>query len=115
MPPFFNGGNRVVPHGLEQTPHQPEPVIDATEAAMMARMLARGRQPGHRPRRGGARARRCRQDRHDAGFPGCLVHRLGQGAADRVWLGNDDNQPMKGVMGGGLPARLFHDIAIAMN
>ena len=28
-----------------------------------------------------------------------------------VWLGNDDNRPMKSVQGGGLPARLFHDIA----
>ena len=26
-----------------------------------------------------------------------------------VWLGNDDNQPMKRVTGGGLPARIWHD------
>ena len=26
--PFFNGGNRVVPFGLDRMPHQPEPVID---------------------------------------------------------------------------------------
>ncbi len=38
--PFFNGGNRVVPFGLDRMPHQPEPVIDPAEAAMMARMLA---------------------------------------------------------------------------
>jgi penicillin-binding protein 1A len=30
-----------------------------------------------------------------------------------VWIGNDDNAPMKGVTGGTLPARLFHDIAAA--
>ena len=30
-----------------------------------------------------------------------------------VWLGNDDNRPMKRCIGGGLPARLFHDIATA--
>ena len=28
-----------------------------------------------------------------------------------VWLGNDDGTPMRGVTGGGLPAKLFHDIA----
>jgi len=37
--PFFNGGSRVVPFGLERTPHQPERVIDPGVAAMMARML----------------------------------------------------------------------------
>ena len=46
------------------------------------------------------------QDYRDAwfvGYAGELV--IG------VWLGNDDNRPMKGVHGGTLPARLFHDIA----
>jgi penicillin-binding protein 1A len=31
-----------------------------------------------------------------------------------VWMGNDDNAPMKNVTGGGLPARLFHDVAEAI-
>jgi len=26
-----------------------------------------------------------------------------------VWVGNDDNSPMKGVTGGDIPARIFHD------
>ena len=38
--PFFNGGNRVLPHGLDRTPHQPARVIEPGEAANMARMLA---------------------------------------------------------------------------
>ena len=29
-----------------------------------------------------------------------------------VWMGNDDNSLMRNVTGGGLPARLFRDIAI---
>jgi penicillin-binding protein 1A len=29
-----------------------------------------------------------------------------------VWLGNDDASPMKGVTGGGLPARLWRDFMI---
>jgi hypothetical protein len=28
-----------------------------------------------------------------------------------VWLGNDEDQPMQGVLGGTLPAQLFRDIA----
>ena len=31
-----------------------------------------------------------------------------------VWMGNDDDTPMKNVVGGGLPARLFHDVAMAL-
>jgi penicillin-binding protein 1A len=44
------------------------------------------------------------QDNRDAlfiGFAGDLV--VG------VWIGNDDNTPLKGVTGGGLPARIWHD------
>ncbi len=44
------------------------------------------------------------QDNRDAlfvGFAGDLV--VG------VWVGNDDNTPLKGVSGGGLPARIWHD------
>ncbi len=29
-----------------------------------------------------------------------------------VWLGNDDNSPMRGVTGGGLPARIWHDVML---
>jgi len=31
-----------------------------------------------------------------------------------IWLGNDDGTPMRGVTGGSLPARLFHEIAAAL-
>ena len=44
------------------------------------------------------------QDNRDAlfvGFAGDLV--VG------VWIGNDDNSPLKGVSGGGLPARIWRD------
>jgi len=50
------------------------------------------------------------QDFKDAWFIGCV-----KGVLIGVWLGNDDNQPMKGVLGGGLPARLFHDIATGID
>ena len=29
-----------------------------------------------------------------------------------VWLGNDDNSPMRNVTGGGLPARIWKDIML---
>ena len=111
---FFNGGNRVVPFGLEQTPHRTEPVIDRTQAAMMVRMLGAvvsrgtGRAaavPGHVV----AGKTGTTQDFRDAWFIGAV-----NGVLIGVWLGNDDNEPMKGVLGGGLPARLFHDIAVGI-
>src|SRR3546814_14274656 len=48
------------------------------------------------------------QDNRDAifiGFAGDLV--VG------VWIGNDDNSPLKGIHGGGLPARIWHDFMMA--
>ena len=113
--PFFNGGRRVIPHGLIRTPHQPEPVIDPTDATMMARMLgavvARGSgRAAAVPGRVVAGKTGTTQDSRDAWFIGVI-----RGTLIGIWLGNDDNQPTKGVTGGGLPARLFHDIAVAIN
>jgi penicillin-binding protein 1A len=48
-------------------------------------------------------------DYRDAWFIGCV-----NGELIGVWMGNDDNTPMKNVVGGGLPARLFHDVAAAI-
>ena len=49
------------------------------------------------------------QDYRDAWFVG-VAGRTVIG----VWLGNDDDRPMRGVTGSTLPARLFHDIAAAL-
>ena len=70
--------------------------------------------PRHRPRRRSAGPyvagkTGTTQDFRDAWFIGCV-----NGTLIGVWLGNDDDRPMRGVMGGGLPARLFHDIAIGI-
>lgn len=113
--PFFNGGLRVVPHGLDATPHATVRVVDPAYAAMMARMLTAV------VRRGTGRAAALpgevvagktgtTQDSRDAWFIGAV-----RGELIGVWLGNDDDQPMKGVMGGGLPAGLFHDIAAGLD
>ena len=112
---FFNGGYRVIPHGLDRVPHQAERVITPEEAAMMARMLGAvvNRGTGRAaavPGRSAAGKTGTTQDYRDAWFIGSV-----KGTLIGVWLGNDDNQPMKGVLGGGLPARLFHDIAMGID
>jgi penicillin-binding protein 1A len=112
--PFCNGGLRVVPFGLEQAAHPPERVIDPEQAAMMSRMLgavvSRGTgRPAAVPGRLVIGKTGTTQDSRDAWFIGCVDSEL-----IGVWMGNDDNAPMKAVMGGGLPARLFHDIAVTL-
>ncbi len=112
--PFFNGGYRVVPYGLDRMPHRPEPVIDPAVARMMARMLGAVVSDGTGraaavPGRVVAGKTGTTQNSKDAWFIGAV-----NGTLIGIWLGNDDNQPMKGVMGGGLPAHLFHDIAMSV-
>jgi penicillin-binding protein 1A len=120
---FFNGGARVAPfgietlqadgHGVDTARALPQPVIAPDVAGMMLRMMAAvvtrgtGRAaavPGHLV----AGKTGTTQDYRDAWFIGGI-----DGEIIGVWLGNDDNRPMKSVQGGGLPARLFHDIAAA--
>jgi len=110
---FCNGGNRVTPYGVETLRVAPQGVVGPAPAAMMLRMLTAvvtrgtGRAaatPGHLV----AGKTGTTQDYRDAWFIGCI-----DGEVIGVWLGNDDNRPMKSVQGGGLPARLFHDIATA--
>ena len=48
------------------------------------------------------------QDYRDAWFIGFTGNLVGG-----VWLGNDDNSPMRMVTGGGHPARLWHDVMAA--
>lgn len=113
--PFFNGGRRVQPHGLDLTGRQPpQPVIDAQTAAQMARMLravvTRGTgRAAAVPGQVVAGKTGTTQDFRDAWFVGAT-----DGLLIGIWLGNDDNHPTKGVAGGGLPARLFHDIAVSI-
>jgi penicillin-binding protein 1A len=113
--PFFNGGNRIVPHGIDRMPHQPERVVDPAQAAMMARMLGAvvNRGTGRVaaiPGRTVAGKTGTTQDFRDAWFIGSV-----KGTLIGIWLGNDDNEPMKAVTGGGLPARLFHEIAAGID
>ncbi len=123
---FFNGGRLVTPYGIRSIVadrsrlalNQPEQtqVINPDLAAMMVRMM------GAVVTRGSGRAAAVpgrlvvgksgtTQDFRDAWFVGFVGSNAGPGRIIGVWLGNDDNRPMAGVTGGGLPAKLFHDIA----
>jgi penicillin-binding protein 1A len=48
------------------------------------------------------------QDNRDAIFVG-----YAGGLVTTVWVGNDDNSPLPGVSGGGLPARIWRDIMVS--
>ncbi len=107
---FFNGGFSVTPYGIRPA-HPPAQAIAPSTAASMARMLAAVVESGS----GRAAAVPGRlvegktgttQDFKDAWFVGRV-----DGLVIGVWLGNDDGRPMRGVTGGSLPARLFHDVA----
>jgi penicillin-binding protein 1A len=111
--PFFNGGFRVAAHGLEGPVQREAPVVDPARAAMMRRMLTAvvnrgtGRAAAVAGEAVGGKTGTT-QDCRDAWFIGAIRNEL-----IGIWLGNDDATPMKGVQGGGLPARLFHEIAAA--
>ena len=120
---FFNGGLAVTPGGIEQASvhgrvvaaglRAPVRAIDAEIAASMRRMLAAvvsrgsGREAAV-PGRAVAGKTGTTQDFRDAWFIGETG-----GLVIGVWLGNDDNRPMRGVTGSSLPARLFREIATA--
>ncbi|HEY2131996.1 MAG TPA: PBP1A family penicillin-binding protein [Acetobacteraceae bacterium] len=119
---FFNGGFKVAPNGLDEVVADgrqlalnhpaPTPVVNPDLAAMMVRMMAAvvSRGSGRAaaiPGRLVAGKTGTTQDYRDAWFIGSTG-----GTIIGVWMGNDDNQPMKDVTGGSLPARLFHGIAV---
>ena len=119
---FFNGGFQITPVGMESLEADNRPValphpaatrvMDPDLAGMMVRMMGAvvSRGTGRAaavPGRPVAGKTGTTQDFRDAWFIGCIGPDI-----IAIWLGNDDNQPMRSVAGGSLPARLFHDIAV---
>jgi penicillin-binding protein 1A len=118
---FFNGGRVVTPQSVLSATADRKPVpvtwtppraaIDPDIAAMMVRMLAGVVSSGTGrgaavPGRFVAGKTGTTQDNRDAWFIGAI-----DGRVIGVWIGNDDGTPMHGVMGGGLPATLFREVA----
>lgn len=123
---FFNSGRRPTPiaitggraagRDLQVLNPPPEQAIRPNHAEMMARMLAAAVRGGTGraaavPGRAVAGKTGTTQDNRDAWFVGWVGAGSRGGHVIAVWLGNDDNTPMKNVTGGGLPARLFREIA----
>ena len=121
---MLNGGRLVTAQGVESgtadrraiAVARPamERVLDPEIAAEMVRMLAAvvSRGSGRAaavPGRTVAGKTGTTQDFRDAWFVGAAG-----GTVIGVWLGNDDGRAMRGVSGSGLPARLFHDVAVEL-
>ena len=124
----FNGGHLVTPMGIDSLDadgkrvpfahYGGERVLEPEIAANMTRMLAGvvSHGSGHAadvPGRFVAGKTGTTQDFRDAWFVG--AYGSGPGAVViGVWMGNDDGRPMKNVSGSGLPARLFHEVALGV-
>jgi penicillin-binding protein 1A len=118
--PFANGGTGVVPFAIltirtksgrvlyARKSSGIGPVMSASDNRMMIRVMRETVVTGTgkaarlegRPTAGKTGTS---QDFHDAWFVGFTADLV-----CGVWIGNDDNSPMKRATGGGLPARIFH-------
>ncbi len=114
---FFNGGKRVTPYavtainGVPAAIPAPVQVADPTQAQQVADMMRAVVTGGtgknaYLPGIYTAGKTGTTQDYRDAWFIG-----YAQGDIIAVWVGNDDNSPTKGVVGGLLPAQIFKNIA----
>ena len=87
-------------------------LVAPAHVAAMNDMLERRARVGHRQARGAPRHPAAgktgtSQDFRDAWFVGYTAQLVGG-----VWVGNDDGRSMNRVMGGSLPARLWHDVML---
>ncbi|HVH03259.1 MAG TPA: PBP1A family penicillin-binding protein, partial [Amaricoccus sp.] len=120
---FLNGGSRATPYGVTQLrrkadgavvmqggPGAPVRVIDERAAGelvwMMAQVVERGtggraRLPDGRPAAGKTGTTQAARDAWFVGFTADYVC--------GVWMGYDDNTPLSGTTGGGLPAEIWRE------
>ncbi|MBF0129845.1 MAG: PBP1A family penicillin-binding protein [Alphaproteobacteria bacterium] len=121
--PFANGGFGVLPFGVIEIRERggqvlyrregqgPGRVLDSENLGAMNRMLA-GVVAGGTARkaaldRPAAGKTGTTQDFRDAWFVGFTADYVAG-----VWLGNDDNKPMKAITGGSLPAQLWREVMV---
>ncbi|MGH6959477.1 MAG: transglycosylase domain-containing protein, partial [Dongiaceae bacterium] len=116
---FDNGGYGVWPRGIEEIRDRggavlyrregsgPGMVVDPGHVASMLDLMSAvvdwGTGKAAKLRRPAAGKTGTGQDFRDAWFIGFTAELV-----TGVWIGNDDNTPMKKVTGGGLPAQLWH-------
>jgi penicillin-binding protein 1A len=122
--PFANGGISIMPHVIERVKTAEGKVlykrkneslgriVEPAYVAMMNRMMRETVTVGtarkaELPGWSAAGKTGTSQDFRDAWFVGYT----GQFVAG-VWVGNDDGRAMNKVMGGSLPARLWHDVML---
>jgi penicillin-binding protein 1A len=118
--PFANGGEGVIPYGIVRIRTRAGKVLfsrqgtgagEVVSPASLAQMTGlfvesvttgtgRSARLAERPTAGKTGTTQDYRDAWFVGFTADLVC--------GVWIGNDDNSPMKRATGGGLPARIFH-------
>ncbi len=117
---FDNGGYGVWPRGIEQIRDRSGAILYQREGAgpgllvepqhvadmldLMTAVVERGTGGRARIGRPAAGKTGTGQDFRDAWFVGFTAELV-----TGVWVGNDDNSPMKKVVGGSLPAQLWHN------
>ncbi|WP_246148583.1 transglycosylase domain-containing protein [Skermanella pratensis] len=121
---FANGGRAVWPYAVTRIEDRAgrllyqrrgsagaTPVIDPADLAELNRMLMAvieyGTGKSAKLGRMAAGKTGTSQEYRDAWFVGFTADYVAG-----VWLGNDDNEPMKRVTGGGLPARIWRDFMV---
>jgi penicillin-binding protein 1A len=118
--PFANGGKGVIPYGIVRIRTRAGKVLFARQGAGAGEVISpsnlaqmtsllvesvtsgtgRSARLAGRPTAGKTGTTQDYRDAWFVGFTADLVC--------GVWIGNDDNSPMKRATGGGLPARIFH-------
>ncbi len=125
---ILNGGRRSSPYGLldlrlkqdnqllmgsDRVP--PVPVLSKTTAGYLTFMMAdavangtgRRAKLDDRPAAGKTGTTQAARDAWFIGFTGDYV--------TGVWMGYDDNTPLTGVTGGGLPAEIWHEVMVRIH
>ena len=119
--PFANGGFGLLPYAIEEISDAQGRVLYRRAGSGLGRVVAAARVAAMNDMLSvavssgtGRAARLARpvagktgtsQDFRDAWFVGYSADLVGG-----VWIGNDDGRPMRGVTGGGLPARLWRRV-----
>jgi penicillin-binding protein 1A len=122
--PFANGGAGVIAYGISEIRDRdghmiyrregsgPGPVVApefvGTMNEMLEGVIADGTGRAAALPRAAAGKTGTTQDYRDAWFVGYTA-----GLVAGVWLGNDNDSPMRGVTGGSLPAAAWHDFMLA--